>query len=89
MTLKPKHPHQIALAQRRFKGHASGIEPVLKELHSLLKQRPGYVTQIYRRAGVDTQTPRRWFRRGSPTIASLTAVLNTMGYKLAIERKCK
>jgi hypothetical protein len=84
-----KHPNQIALAKRRFGGHASGIEPVLKKLHSLLKQRPGYVIQIYRRAGVDTKTPRRWFRRGSPTIASLTAILNTIGYDLAIERKSK
>jgi DNA-binding phage protein len=84
-----KHPNQIALAKRRFGGHASGIEPVLKQLHSLLKERPGYVTQIYNRAGVDVQTPRRWFRRGSPTIASLTAILNTMGYDLTIERKTK
>jgi hypothetical protein len=84
-----KHPNQIALAKRRFGGHASGIEPVLKQLHSLLKERPGHVIQIYNRAGVDVQTPRRWFRRGSPTIASLTAILNTMGYDLTIERKTK
>lgn len=89
MTPKPKHPHQIALAKRRFRGYASGIEPVLKQLHSLLKQRPGHVTQIYKRAGIDPHTARRWFRRGSPTIASLTAVLNTMGYELTIERKSK
>jgi len=89
MTPKPKHPQQIALAKRRFGGHVSGIDPVLKELHALLKQRPGHVIEIYRRAGVDPQTPRRWFRRGSPTIASLTAILNTMGYDLVIERKAK
>ncbi len=86
MTLKPKHPQQIALAQRRFGGHVSGIDPVLKELHALLKQRPGHVIEIYRRAGVDPQTPRRWFRRGSPTVASLTALANTLGYALKLEK---
>ena len=86
MTPKPKHPHQIALAKRRFGGHVSGIDPVLKELHALLKQRPGHVIEIYRRAGVDPQTPRRWFRRGSPTVASLTALANTLGYALKLEK---
>jgi len=81
-----KNPQQIALAQRRFGGHVSGIDPVLKELHALLKQRPGYVIEIYRRAGVDPQTPRRWFRRGSPTVASLTALANTLGYALKLEK---
>lgn len=84
-----KSEQQIALARRTFRGHAPGIDPVLKELHSLLKQRPGHVIEIYKRAGIDPHTARRWFRRGSPTIASLTAVLNAIGYNLTIKRKYK
>jgi hypothetical protein len=62
-----------------------GLDPLLKQTNTLLRERAGYVTDICYMAGVDMRTLRRWMTgTHDPTLSCLKALLNTIGYDLAI-----
>ena len=82
-----KSPQALALGARSFNEVNPSVDPLLRELHSLLHQRAGHVTDICERAGISIGTVRRWFRGGGDAnLASLKAVANTIGYDIKLEK---
>ncbi len=58
--------------------------PLMRSMWQAIHQRGITYRELSRLSGVDTHTIRNWRNGTSPTIANLEAVLNVVGFKLAV-----
>lgn len=82
-----KSTQATRLGVRNFKDPHPAVDPLLKQLHALLLEHPGHVTDLYAKAGVGVATPRRWFAKGCTSLSMLIALANALGYELTLRRK--
>lgn len=58
--------------------------PLIRRLFQIINQRRFSVASLALRAGVQKDTIHGWRGKFSPTVANFEAVLNALGYELAI-----
>lgn len=72
-------------ARAAWKGALPGVDPAVTRLAAILDDHVGFMHAIARRSGVSQHTVMGWLRRRkNPTVASLRAVLNTLGHDLRV-----
>lgn len=95
MTPDEFHDRERRVAHRRrasrmgaraaWKGALPGVDPAVTRLAAILDDHVGFMSAIARRSGVSQHTVMGWLRRRkNPTVASLRAVLNTLGHDLRV-----
>ncbi len=59
--------------------------PLLRPMWQAIQQRGISYNELSKISGVDAHTIRNWRNGTSPTISNLEAVLNVVGFKLAVQ----
>lgn len=81
---------RITGARQRFRCAHAAADPAIVRLNELLREYAGDATRIVRRSGLSERSIRNWFsgRRGG-NIHNVRAVLNTIGYDIAVVKISK
>lgn len=78
------------MSQPRPPWHAAPVErghPLVREMFDLLRETGLTLAALSDKAGLSRGTVVRWTEYHSPTVTSLDAALNAMGYELAIRKR--
>lgn len=74
-------------ARATYRGARPGVDPIVATLGELLRPHAGDISAIAQRAGVDRQSIRKWLANvRCPTLITVRAVLNVLGYDLRVVR---
>lgn len=77
-------------ARASWKGALPGVDPVVTRLAEILDDHVGFMGAIAKRSGVSQHTVMGWLRRRkNPTVASMRAVLNTLGYDIRVTKQAR
>jgi DNA-binding phage protein len=90
MNPKVQHKGTIVNAQLSFKGARPHLDPLLREMGTLLETEAGFLDEVCKTAGIHRQTLAKWMRgERTPTLLHFNAVLQTLGFKLKIVKDWK
>lgn len=63
------------------------VDPLIREFFGLLRAYNGRLVDFHVEAGISRDTVGAWRRGHSPSVSTLVAALNTLGYDLKIVRR--
>ncbi len=73
----------------RHRIDASRAHPLVRRFYELVLEQQMSLTEVAKKAGIHSYTMSRWRTHNSPTVESLEAVLNVLGYRLVVRPVCE
>ncbi len=63
------------------------MHPLVRKYFSLVKQGKHVIARVGEQSGVTASAQHEWRRRNNPSVTSLQACLNAIGYELVIQKR--